>query len=39
MVLVSVTEDGVTVALRFAGVMRVLDVLGDLLGLVVRRGQ
>ena len=38
-VLVSVTGDGITVALRIAGVVRVLDVLGDLLGLVVRRGQ
>ena len=38
-VLVSVTGDGITVALRFAGVVRVLDVLGDLLRLVARRGQ
>ena len=38
-VLVSVTGDGITVALRIAGVARVLDALGDLLGLVVRREQ
>ena len=38
-VLVGVTGGGITVALRIAGVVRVLDVLGDLLGLVVRCGQ
>ena len=37
--LVGVTGGGITVALRIAGAVRVLDELGDLLGLVVRRGQ
>ena len=38
-VLVSATGDGITVALRIAGVVHVLDALGNLLGLVVRHGQ
>jgi len=39
MVLVSVTWVGVAVALRVVGVVHVLDVLGEWLGPVVRRGQ
>ena len=38
-VLVSMSSVGITTALRVAGVMDVLDVLGDLLGPVTRRGQ
>ena len=35
----NVTGAGFVVALRAAGVVRVLDVLGDLIGPVVRGGQ
>ena len=38
-VLVSVTWVGIAVALRVAGGVHVLDVLGGLLGPVVRHGQ
>ncbi len=38
-VLVSVVLVGIAVALRVVGVVYVLDVLGDLLGPVVRRRQ
>ena len=38
-VLVSVVWVGIVVSLRGAGAVRMLDVFGDLLGPVVRRGQ
>ena len=37
--LVSVSSVGIATALQVAAVTRVLDVLGDLLGPVVHRGQ
>ena len=39
MVLVGVTWASITVALRVVGVVHMLDVLGGLLGPVVRHGQ
>jgi hypothetical protein len=39
MVLVGVTGVGIAVALRVAGAVRPLDVLGDLIGPIIRHGE